>query len=102
MIDDQLIHYQAHPLRVQRKRIKGWKMPLGVVYVGRPTKWGNPFKDGSKQEVTALFRQFVESDPSLIAKIKSELKGKQLACWCSCCTPCHADVLASIANEEPS
>jgi hypothetical protein len=31
------------PKRVQRKRTKGWRMPLGAVYVGRPTKWGNPF-----------------------------------------------------------
>jgi hypothetical protein len=30
--------------RVQRKMIKGWRMPEGAVYVGRPTKWGNPFK----------------------------------------------------------
>ena len=31
------------PLRIQRKRTKGWKMPGGAVYAGRPTKWGNPF-----------------------------------------------------------
>lgn len=29
--------------RVQRKRTKGWKMPRNTKYVGRPTKWGNPF-----------------------------------------------------------
>ena len=32
------------PKRIQRKRTKGWKMPENTVYVGRPTKWGNPFK----------------------------------------------------------
>jgi hypothetical protein len=31
-------------IRIQRKRTKGWKMPENTVYVGRPTKWGNPFK----------------------------------------------------------
>lgn len=31
------------PQRIQRKRSKGWRMPEGAVYVGRPTKWGNPF-----------------------------------------------------------
>lgn len=31
------------PQRIQRKRIKGWKAPEGAVYVGRPTRWGNPF-----------------------------------------------------------
>ena len=32
------------PVRFQRSRIKGYKTPLGVKYVGRPTKFGNPFK----------------------------------------------------------
>lgn len=31
------------PQRIQRRRTRGWKMPEGVVYVGRPTKWGNPW-----------------------------------------------------------
>lgn len=31
------------PVRVQRKRTKGWRMPPNTVYVGRPGKWGNPF-----------------------------------------------------------
>jgi hypothetical protein len=31
------------PQRIQRKRTKGWRMPEGAVYVGRPSRWGNPF-----------------------------------------------------------
>lgn len=34
------------PIRIQRKRIKGWRMPAGAVYVGRGSKWGNPFVVG--------------------------------------------------------
>ena len=34
------------PERIQRKRTRGWRMPEGAVYVGRPTKWGNLFKVG--------------------------------------------------------
>lgn len=34
------------PRRIQRKRTKGWKMPENTVYVGRPTKWGNPWRVG--------------------------------------------------------
>lgn len=34
------------PIRIQRKRSKGWKMPENTVYVGRPTKYGNGFKAG--------------------------------------------------------
>jgi hypothetical protein len=34
------------PKRIQRKRTKGWRMPGGAIYVGRPGKWGNPFVIG--------------------------------------------------------
>jgi hypothetical protein len=34
----------AEPQRIQRKRTAGWRMPEGAVYVGRPTRWGNPFE----------------------------------------------------------
>lgn len=36
----------AAPQRLQRRRTKGWRMPPGAVFVGRPTKWGNPFRPG--------------------------------------------------------
>lgn len=29
--------------RIQRKRTRGYRLPAGAVYVGRPTRWGNPF-----------------------------------------------------------
>jgi hypothetical protein len=35
------------PERIQRRRTKGWRMPDGAVYVGRPTKWGNPWVVGN-------------------------------------------------------
>lgn len=31
------------PVRIQRQRTKGWRMPEGAVYVGRPTIFGNPW-----------------------------------------------------------
>ena len=37
------------PQRIQRQRIKGWRKPEGAVYVGRGTRWDNPFKVGSTQ-----------------------------------------------------
>ena len=42
----QDIWTEGRPVRIQRKRTKGWKMPPNTVYVGRPTEWGNPFKIG--------------------------------------------------------
>lgn len=32
----------------------------------------------------------------------SLLRGKNLACWCKPGTPCHADVLLQLANQEPA
>lgn len=34
------------PKRIRRQRTKGWKMPEGAVYVGRGSRWGNPFRVG--------------------------------------------------------
>jgi hypothetical protein len=43
MTQPPFIEQQAKPIRVQRKRAKGWKMPPNTVSVTRPGKWGNPF-----------------------------------------------------------
>lgn len=37
----------GHPARIQRERTKGWRAPAGAVYVGRGTRWGNPYKLGT-------------------------------------------------------
>jgi hypothetical protein len=68
------------------------------VYIGRPSKWGNPFvigRDGSRQDVIDKYRNSIT--PEMRDAIKRELKGKVLACWCSP-QACHGDVLAEIAN----
>lgn len=75
---------------------------LPGVYVGRPTKWGNPFvvgRDGTREAVIAKFEAYLRGSPELMATIKRELKGKDLVCWCVP-LPCHAQVLMQIANEE--
>ena len=44
--------------RIQRKRTGGWKMPENTIYVGRPTKWGNPIKlDGDCIYIDASYRR---------------------------------------------
>ncbi len=72
-----------------------------AVYVGRPSKFGNPFvigRDGTRAEVIAKYKQFLLSKPWLVEAAKKELKGKDLMCWCSP-EACHADVLLHIANS---
>ena len=69
------------------------------VYVGRPSKWGNPFvigRDGEREQVIEKYRQWLLGQPALLAALP-ELKGKTLACWCAP-KACHGDVLAELAN----
>lgn len=107
------------PERIQRRRTKGWRMPEGAVYVGRPTIFGNPWVVGHAG-VTAtaavdLYREWILSGtpergprgytiPRKVAERGRriltelpELRGHDLACWCPP-GPCHADVLLGLAN----
>jgi len=125
------------PVRIQRKRAKGWRMPPNTIYVGRPTKWGNPFaapilgrKPEDRHAAVDAFRRWWEGrgwingrllypdDMSRLVRsiAADELRGKNLACWCSLCdrhrdgkpmgvkcsdcAPCHADILIERANPD--
>lgn len=78
------------------------------VYIGRPGQWGNPFSEKAgtqaevkvetREEAIACFREWIAQQPELIARVKRDLKGKVLGCWCHP-KACHGDVLAEIANE---
>ena len=57
--------------RIQRKRTRGWKMPSNTIYVGRPTKWGNPFKVGSY--LNAWGKAFIATQLCKTAKEVKEL-----------------------------
>ena len=77
--------------------------PKDAVYVGRPSKWGNPFKiglHGTREQVITKYREHIlkciHDNPSVFDL--SELRGKDLACWCHP-QPCHADVLLELANK---
>jgi len=65
-------------------------------------EFGNPFTLNSSSERNSRveqFRQYVLGKEALLRRVRSELKGKRLACWCS---PklCHCHVLACIANSQ--
>ena len=95
------------PKRIQRKRTRGFKLstdnPNGFVYVGRPTKWGNPYIPESPDEFQDAVDYYKSWQEVLIAKGYnhdfSELRGRDLACWCPLDSPCHADVLLRMAND---
>lgn len=77
------------------------KILPGAIYVGRPSKYGNPFKigkDGTREEVLAKYAHWLDG---MIFNGKlnlDELAGKDLICWCAP-LPCHADVLLELANK---
>ena len=73
-------------------------MPEGAVYVGRPTKWGNPYKTQDYGLTTSLVLYRRQLPPSDI--IRRELAGKDLVCWCPLYRPCHADILLDLANDK--
>lgn len=83
-------------------RHKGGRKPANVVYVGRPTRWGNPFPvaEHGRTEAIRLYREHLLSRPDLVAAIRTELAGRDLACWCALDQECHADTLLEIANRE--
>lgn len=101
-------------------------MPPNTVYVGRHSKWGNNFAVGkpipkvwlhlefsysdtlkyandavveTPAEAVRLYEKYTKPENGWPADI-SELKGKNLACWCPLDKPCHADLLLEIANKE--
>jgi hypothetical protein len=115
------------PERIQRKRSKGWTMPEGAIYVGRPGKWGNPFevvkstgrflvfdrrttegylsahedKDAAHRQAVVDWILDLKKHPLSLAVtgvMASELRGHDLACWCPVGTPCHADVILELVN----
>ena len=104
--------------RIQRKRTKGWRMPEGAIYVGRPSRWGNLWSIGgmahietcpsatgpvcvtvTRESAVALVRIYVEARVLFEHGWLDPLRGHDLACWCPLDQPCHADVLLELANR---
>lgn len=79
------------------------------VYIGRPSKWGNPFTHipqiarlreltlvGSREEAVDHYAGWLLEQPELMA-VLPELKGKRLGCYCQPLR-CHGHVLAKLAD----
>lgn len=119
------------PVRVQRKRVKGWEMPQGCRYVGRPTRHGNPYmvvhidNNGSwgyevRDRRTHILVSHTQRHQAQALEIAlalyechvkdmiahdpfwlKDLEGLDLMCWCGLSQPCHADILLARANGLP-
>lgn len=89
------------PRRLRISRRLGGGVPDGAVNVGRPTKWGNPYRVdlGNRELAVVQYRRHLELHPELVELARVELRGRDLACWCPLDAPCHADLLLEIAND---
>jgi len=71
------------------------------IYIGRGSKWGNPFhvgRDGTREEVIDLFEKYARGKTELLAALH-ELEGQRLGCFCKPLA-CHGDVLVKLLEEK--
>ncbi len=83
--------------------ISTYQGELDLFYIGRPTKWGNPFKigrDGNRQECLDKYYEYIKNDRQDLIDALPEIKGKALACWCKP-KDCHGDILVGLIEEDP-
>jgi hypothetical protein len=123
--NDSSLTVAVVPVRIQRSRTSKQVSPNGlpIVYVGRPSKWGNPFKvvgeEGNwfivNEENEPLvsfydkkdaidccienYKEYISHEHNLQIVNVFDLKGKNLSCWCKLDCKCHVDVLLKLANE---
>lgn len=104
------------------RRTKDWRKPAGVLYVGRPGRFGNPWEwmTFGREGAVDLYRRWlagelseseqrslgldidgdrVERQRRRILDGLAELRGHDLGCWCPLDQPCHADALLELANK---
>ena len=83
--------------RVLNKRHVG--APSGAIYVGRGSKWGNPFRigsDGDRATVIAKYERWLVDQHQLLRAL-DELRDHDLVCFCAPLA-CHGDILRRLAN----
>lgn len=67
------------------------------VYIGRPSRWGNPFKNGTREEIIKKYKQYIISRKDLMVDLP-KLDGEVLGCYCKP-KPCHGDILVELIEE---
>jgi uncharacterized protein DUF4326 len=112
------------PIRIQR--ISGRRKPAHAAYVGRPTRFGNPYRlvrqdtgwavqfgdhGGSvgtfhnaaeaRRYAAEAFRVWINLPEQADTRrlFRALLHGRDLTCWCPLDEPCHADVLIELARQ---
>jgi len=71
------------------------------IYIGRGSKWGNPFrigKDGTREEVIEKYREWLSGQWELLDEVHT-LRGKTLGCYCKP-LDCHGDILVGLVDLQ--
>ena len=89
----RVVHCKRHPYNV---------------YGARPGPFGNLFSHkvgtraqylvGSRDEAVERHAEWFLSNPGLIERVKREMTGKVIGCWCAP-KRCHCDIYARVCNE---
>ncbi len=85
-------------MKVLNKHIHS--IPENAVYIGRGSKWGNPYiigVDGNRMLCIQKYKEYIMQKPELLACLP-ELLGKNLVCYCKP-QPCHGDVLIDLVDD---
>jgi Domain of unknown function (DUF4326) len=74
-------------------------MPPTAIYIGRGSRWGNPFRIGPNGDRSAVIRKYEHwlADQPHLLRVLDELRGRDLICFCSPLS-CHGDLLLRLAN----
>ena len=71
-------------------------------YIGRPTRWGNPFvigKDGTREEVIRKYESMLRENIYLMSAMNETFQDDSiLGCYCAPLA-CHGDVIIKVLEE---
>lgn len=106
----------SKPVRIRLSRKKGFNLQkvsmelngLPAVKCARPSRWGNPYRIGevfngihiSDNQMAVDYHRSLVDNGLMRIKIRNELRGKNLACYCKLSEPCHCDILLAISNAS--
>lgn len=88
-------------INVDREAITAAREAGLYVFIGKSSKWGNPYQvgwDGNHKEIIEKYREWIQTQPHLLADLPS-LRGKVLGCYCAP-RPCHGNVLVELAAKK--
>lgn len=71
-------------------------VPAAAVYIGRGSKWGNPFRIGDSAAVIARYERWRSNTNSCVRSMSSRV----VISFASARRACHGDLLLRLANAS--